>query len=346
MDLNEKDRTDRRLALPAHLHLDSDPVSLQHGARGELHRRLRPGHPVFVGGILELIVALAGIGTAVALYPVVKRQNEGVALGFVGVRTLEAATIFAGVFSLLSVVGLRRAGAGAGRWPPARRWSACTTGRSSSDKASSGHERPAARLPALPVPPGAADPARDRLHRCAPARRLQRRHVVRRQPLWLRAVGAARDSRSQCGSSRWASTSSSRASGRPACRSSASRPTSPRSPPPRPPRPPPRASYDRRHDRRRAADRADTGKGRDRNGHAARVRPARVRRRDTGGLRILGVPFAASTSCASGPQMGEIVRTSRLVADVEGNFPELTLEVGRRLRLDDVVVVEVDLRLR
>ena len=40
------------------------------------------------------------------------------------------------------------------------------------------------------------------------------------------------------------------------------------------------------------------------------------------------------------PQMDEIVRTSRLVADVEGNFPELTLEVGRRLQLDDVVVVE------
>ena len=38
--------------------------------------------------------------------------------------------------------------------------------------------------------------------------------------------------------------------------------------------------------------------------------------------------------------MGEVVRTSKLVADVEGNFPELTLEVGRRLKLDDVVVVE------
>src|SRR5450756_266781 len=49
-----------------------------------------PDTSVFVGGTLELIVALAGIGTAVALYPVVKRQNEGVALGFVGVRTLEA----------------------------------------------------------------------------------------------------------------------------------------------------------------------------------------------------------------------------------------------------------------
>jgi hypothetical protein len=60
-----------------------------------------------------VIVALAGIGTAVALYPVVKRQNEGVALGFVGSRALEAATIVAGVVSLLSVVSLRQAGAGA-----------------------------------------------------------------------------------------------------------------------------------------------------------------------------------------------------------------------------------------
>ena len=36
---------------------------------------------VLVGGFLEVIVALAGIGTAVTLFPVVKRQNEGVALG-------------------------------------------------------------------------------------------------------------------------------------------------------------------------------------------------------------------------------------------------------------------------
>ena len=72
-----------------------------------------PDTPSSVGGVLEIIVALAGIGTAVALYPVVKRQNEGVALGFVGARVLEAAAIFAGVVSLLSVVTLRQAGAGA-----------------------------------------------------------------------------------------------------------------------------------------------------------------------------------------------------------------------------------------
>src|SRR5437773_7989180 len=70
-----------------------------------------PDTGVVLGGILEMIVALAGIGTAVALYPVVKRQNEGVALGFVGARVLEAATIFAGVACLLSVVTLRQAGA-------------------------------------------------------------------------------------------------------------------------------------------------------------------------------------------------------------------------------------------
>jgi hypothetical protein len=72
-----------------------------------------PDGGVLFGSILELIVALAGIGTAIALYPVVKRQNEGLAIGFVGSRVLEASTIFAGVACLLSVVTLRQTGAGA-----------------------------------------------------------------------------------------------------------------------------------------------------------------------------------------------------------------------------------------
>jgi hypothetical protein len=71
-----------------------------------------PDTAVIVGSILEIIVALAGVGTAIVLFPVLKRQNEGVALGFVGSRVLEAATIFAGVVFLLSVVSLRQAGVG------------------------------------------------------------------------------------------------------------------------------------------------------------------------------------------------------------------------------------------
>lgn len=65
------------------------------------------------GGILEVIVALAGVGTALVLYPVVKRQNQSAALGFIAARTLEAATIIVGVVSILTIVNLRRAGAGA-----------------------------------------------------------------------------------------------------------------------------------------------------------------------------------------------------------------------------------------
>jgi Domain of unknown function (DUF4386) len=67
------------------------------------------GHTaVLVGGFLEVIVALAGIGTAVTLYPVVKRQHEGLALGFVTARVLEGVMIFTGVVSLLSLLTLRQ----------------------------------------------------------------------------------------------------------------------------------------------------------------------------------------------------------------------------------------------
>ena len=73
-----------------------------------------PDTPVIVGVLLEMVVALAGIGTAVALYPVVKRQGEARAVGFVASRTLEAATIYVGIISLMSIVTLRQSGAGTG----------------------------------------------------------------------------------------------------------------------------------------------------------------------------------------------------------------------------------------
>ncbi len=72
-----------------------------------------PDTAVIIGGILEIIVALAGIGTAVVLFPILKKQNEGAALGLVASRTLEASTIFVGVAFLLTIVTLRQTGAGA-----------------------------------------------------------------------------------------------------------------------------------------------------------------------------------------------------------------------------------------
>ena len=64
------------------------------------------------GAVLEMICALAGIGTAVALFPIVKRQNEAVALSYVASRVLEAAIMVVGIVGILSVVTLRQDFAG------------------------------------------------------------------------------------------------------------------------------------------------------------------------------------------------------------------------------------------
>ncbi|MBA3330722.1 MAG: DUF4386 domain-containing protein [Actinobacteria bacterium] len=68
---------------------------------------------VSLGALLEVILVVANIGTAVVLYPIVKRQHEGVALGYVTARVLESAVIMVGIFCVLSVMTLRQDFAGA-----------------------------------------------------------------------------------------------------------------------------------------------------------------------------------------------------------------------------------------
>lgn len=67
---------------------------------------------VIIGGLLEIIVALTGIGSAVVLYPVLKKKHGPFAIGLVASRILEAATIFLGVAFLLTIVTLRQDGTG------------------------------------------------------------------------------------------------------------------------------------------------------------------------------------------------------------------------------------------
>jgi hypothetical protein len=74
---------------------------------------------VLWGAFAEVVVALAGIGTAVVLFRVAKRQSETAALGFVTARVLEAGLILVGVISLLSVVTLRHDVAGTAGADPA-----------------------------------------------------------------------------------------------------------------------------------------------------------------------------------------------------------------------------------
>jgi len=67
-----------------------------------------------LGALLELILIIANIGTAVVLYPVVKRVNEILALGFVTARVIESVFIGVGLLIILSMVTLRQeAAAGA-----------------------------------------------------------------------------------------------------------------------------------------------------------------------------------------------------------------------------------------
>jgi hypothetical protein len=58
---------------------------------------------------------------------------------------------------------------------------------------------------------------------------------------------------------------------------------------------------------------------------------------------ILGVPLAPHCQ-RQWPQMGEVVSGSDLIAQVEGNFPELTLEVGRGLHLEDAIATTPEWR--
>lgn len=63
------------------------------------------------GALLDIVNGLAAIGTAIALYSVVKRHHEGLAIGFVASRLFEAAILFIGIVSVFAIVTMRQTGA-------------------------------------------------------------------------------------------------------------------------------------------------------------------------------------------------------------------------------------------
>jgi uncharacterized protein DUF4386 len=67
---------------------------------------------VAMGALLEILLAISGVATAVVIFPIVKRVNESVALGYVASRTVESILILVGALSLMSVVVLRSDSAG------------------------------------------------------------------------------------------------------------------------------------------------------------------------------------------------------------------------------------------
>ena len=69
---------------------------------------------IAAGALLEILLAIANIATAVVLYRIARRVHESVALGYVALRIIESAIILVGIVSLMSVVTLRAEFAGSG----------------------------------------------------------------------------------------------------------------------------------------------------------------------------------------------------------------------------------------
>ena len=63
---------------------------------------------IFLGAFLELLLIIANVGTAVVLYPIARRQNKTLALGYVAARIIESVFIAAGIIFALGVVSLRQ----------------------------------------------------------------------------------------------------------------------------------------------------------------------------------------------------------------------------------------------
>lgn len=69
---------------------------------------------VQAGALAEIFLVITNIGTAVVIWPIVRRQSETLALSYVASRIVESVVIAVGLISLLSVVSLREDFAGGG----------------------------------------------------------------------------------------------------------------------------------------------------------------------------------------------------------------------------------------
>jgi hypothetical protein len=67
---------------------------------------------IYLGAFLEFLLILANVGTAVVLYPIARRQNELLAIGYVAARIIESVFIAVGIVFVLGLVTMRVDGSG------------------------------------------------------------------------------------------------------------------------------------------------------------------------------------------------------------------------------------------
>jgi hypothetical protein len=81
------------------------PVGFAAGA-GNVNR-------IYLGALLELLLIIANIGTAVVIVPIMRRQFEELSIGYVTARLFECSFILVGIVSMLGLATLQQDAAGA-----------------------------------------------------------------------------------------------------------------------------------------------------------------------------------------------------------------------------------------
>jgi hypothetical protein len=149
---------------------------------------------VLLAALLELLLIIANIGTAVVIFPIVRRQNEELALGYVTARLFECTFILVGIVSMLGIITLRQQVAGASEGTVAYTLAAIKdwTFLLGPGCRRLG-ERADPRLPDVPLGPGAAKGNVARPHRRTADHRVRDGRDVHRQPSEQHAALPARD---------------------------------------------------------------------------------------------------------------------------------------------------------
>ena len=69
---------------------------------------------IYLGAVLELLLIIANLGTAIVIVPIMRRQFEGLSIAYVAARTFECVLILIGIVSMLAIATLATQNAGSG----------------------------------------------------------------------------------------------------------------------------------------------------------------------------------------------------------------------------------------
>ena len=68
---------------------------------------------IYIGALLELLLIISNLGTAIVIVPIMRRQFEGLSIAYVTARIFECVLILIGIVAMLGIATLQQQNAGA-----------------------------------------------------------------------------------------------------------------------------------------------------------------------------------------------------------------------------------------